>query len=331
MSKAASLALAVLRYCRQIPEKSFGIVPTRHATNTRDDRRERSLFFFLSPAAYVTTDKPWEYGPEYTFQVQVNSTAIPEEDIYGSMRLNLESKLICQPKNPYALSCHFEDSRASSFIADSLDPSDPAVPTGQVSRQAAYEINEDQFEIRFNDRGLDGLLVNENIQPRELDMIKTIVGQLSVGTALDHDDDDDIGNGDGVTFGAMENFTQGECYATFKIDKKLVGRSSYAKRGFALKPIFGLKDGKLVQIRKNRNLLMCTHKVPYFFGSVESFGEESDIMSDTVRPSSLLVSACLESMRPCHVFARINVRDASNADRQPSGSSSIAIDKIGPI
>ncbi|KAH0955442.1 hypothetical protein HN011_007215 [Eciton burchellii] len=229
--------------------------------------------FFL--AAHITTDKPWEHGPEYTFQVQVNTTAILVEDIYGSMRLNLESKLICQPKNPYTLSCHFEDSQANSFIADSLDPSEPAVPAGQVSRQAAYEINEDQFEIRFNERGLDGLVVNENIQPRELDMIRMIVGQLSVGAALD----DDIGN-DGVTFGVMENFTQGECYTTFKIDKKLVGRSLYAKRGFALKPIFGLKDGKLVQIRRNRNLLMCTHKVPYFFGSVESFREESDIMSD---------------------------------------------------
>jgi hypothetical protein len=207
----------------------------------------------------------------------VNTTAILVEDIYGSMRLNLESKLICQPKNPYTLSCHFEDSQANSFIADSLDPSEPAVPAGQVSRQAAYEINEDQFEIRFNERGLDGLVVNENIQPRELDMIRMIVGQLSVGAALD----DDIGN-DGVTFGVMENFTQGECYTTFKIDKKLVGRSLYAKRGFALKPIFGLKDGKLVQIRRNRNLLMCTHKVPYFFGSVESFREESDIMSDMV-------------------------------------------------
>lgn len=207
----------------------------------------------------------------------MNCTAIPEEGVYGSVRLNLESKLICQPlKNDHSLSCHFEDSKANSFVADSLDPSESATPTGQVNRQPAYEINEDQFEIKFNKRGLDDLVVNENIQPRELDMVRMIVGQLSVGAILD-----DIGND--VTFDAMENFTQGECYTTFKIDKKLVDRSLYTKSGYALRPTFGLKDGKLVQIRKFRNLYMCEHKVPYFFGSADSFREESDIISDAVR------------------------------------------------
>ncbi|XP_070161875.1 vitellogenin-1 isoform X2 [Polyergus mexicanus] len=228
--------------------------------------------FFL--AAHLSTDETWAHGPEYTFQVQVNCTAIPEEGIYGSVRLNLESKLICQPlKSGHSLSCHFEDSKANSFVTDSLDPSELAMPTGQVNRQPAYEINEDQFEIKFNKRGLDDLVVNENIQPRELDMIRLIVGQLSVGAILE-------GIGNDVIFDAMENFTQGECYTTFKIDKKLVDRSLYGKPNYALRPVFGLRDGKLMQIRKIRNLYMCAHKVPYFFGSADSFQEESDIISD---------------------------------------------------
>lgn len=221
-------------------------------------------------------DEPWQHGPEYTFQVQVNCTAIPEEGVYGSVRLNLMSKLICQPKVSHTLSCHFQDSKANSFVVDSLDPLEPVVPAGPVNRQPAYEINEDQFEIKFNKRGLDGLVVNENIQPRELDMIRMIVGQLSIGANFD-------GIGNDVAFETMENFTQGECFTTFKIDKKLVvGRSLYAKPSYALRPVFGLKDGKMVQIRKIRNLLVCAHKVPYFFGSAESFREESDIISDIV-------------------------------------------------
>jgi len=226
-------------------------------------------------------DEPWEHGSECRFQVQVNSTAIPEEGIYGSVRLNLESKLICQPKNGMTLSCHFENSTASSFVADSLDPTESAVPSGRVNRQFAYEINEDQFEIKFNERGLDSLVVNENIQPRELDMIRMIVGQLNIGATFDGSFSNDM------TFDVMENFTQGECFTTFKIDKKLAVRSLYARRnGYALRPTFGLKDGKLVQIRKMRNLHMCTHKVPYIFGSAESFREESDIISDVVSTSS---------------------------------------------
>ncbi|KAL6417005.1 hypothetical protein ACFW04_014715 [Cataglyphis niger] len=103
-------------------------------------------------------------------------------------------------------------------------------------------------------------------------MIRLIVGQLSVGAILD-------GIGNDVTFDAMENFTQGECYTTFKIDKKLVD-PLYEKSNYALRPVFGLRDGKLVQIRKIRNLYMCAHKVPYFFGSADNFQEESDIISD---------------------------------------------------
>ncbi|XP_011689140.1 PREDICTED: uncharacterized protein LOC105450784 [Wasmannia auropunctata] len=225
--------------------------------------------FFL--VAHLTVNEPWEHGPEYTFQVQVNCTAIPEEGIYGSVGLNLLSKLICQPKGGHTLSCHFEDSKANSFVVDNLDPSESVIPTGPINRQPAYEINEDQFEIKFNKRGLDSLVVNENIQPRELDMIRMIVGQLSVGAIID-------GVGNDIAFDATENFTQGECYTTFKIEKRHV--VLWGKPNYALKPVFGLKDGKVVMIRKVRNLHMCTHKVPYFFGNAESFREESDIISD---------------------------------------------------
>lgn len=233
-------------------------------------------------------DKLWEHGPEHVFQVQVNSTAIPEEGIYGSVRLNLESRLICQPKDGSTLSCHFEDSVANSFVADNLDPSEPVVPTGQVNRQEAYEVNGDQFEIKFNEKGLDSLLVNENIQPRELDMIRVIVGQLNIGmSTFDMSGNDEI-------YEVMENFTQGECVTTFKIEKKMMRRLSHAKRSFALKPVFGLKDGKLLQIRKIRNLHMCTHKVPYFFGSAESLREVSDIISDVSLSDSHIIITSTE-------------------------------------
>ncbi|EFN86750.1 uncharacterized protein LOC105181152 isoform X2 [Harpegnathos saltator] len=232
--------------------------------------------FFL--AAYVTVDKPWEHGPEYVFQVQVNSTAIPEEDMYDSVRLNLESRLICQPKvDSYSLSCRFKDSVANSFVTDILEPTGPAVPAGPVSRQEAYEINEDQFEIKFNEKGLDSLLVNENIQPRELDMIRLIVGQLNFGISLS--EAGRVANREDGIFDAMENFTQGECVTTFKIDRKVNARL-HGKSNFLLRPVLDLKEQKMLQIRKIRHLHICTHKVPYFFGNAENLAEVSDIVSD---------------------------------------------------
>lgn len=237
-------------------------------------------------------EKPWEHGPEYVFQVQVNSTAIPEEGIYGSVRLNLESRLICQPKTAsHSLSCRFKDSVANSFVADSLEPTGPAVPAGPVSRQEAYEINEDRFEMKFNEKGLDSLLVNENIQPRELDMIRFIVGQLNIGMNFN-----DMHFDDGI-FNTMENFTQGECVTTFTIDRQVNARL-HAKRGFALKPVINLKDRKMLQMRKIRNLQMCTLKVPYFFGNAESLREDSDIVSEVVSISlTLAIAASLISAK----------------------------------
>ncbi|CAL7936599.1 unnamed protein product [Xylocopa violacea] len=234
--------------------------------------------FFL--AARVAIDTPWKHGPEYTFHVQVNSTAIPEEGSYVSIRLNVASKLVCQPKEFHVFSCHFRDSKADSYATESLDPRAPAVPVSQVSRQEAYEINEDQFEIKFTEQGLDGLVVNENIQPRELDMIRVIVGQLNIGT-LDGEYDQ--------TFQQMENFTQGECVTIFRVERNMIGHALHVNRNYVLETLFDLKDGQLVQIRKIRNLHMCTHKVPYFFGSVENTGEVNDVEAIVTSSESHIV------------------------------------------
>lgn len=225
--------------------------------------------FFLS-AARVSLETPWIHGPEYTFHVQVNSTAIPEEGSYISIRLNVASKLVCQPKRFHALTCHFRESKADSYVTESLDPDAPAIPVSRVSRQEAYEINQDQFEIRFTEQGLDSLVVNENVQPRELDMIRVIVGQLNIGALVDEYD---------RTFELMENFTQGECVTMFTVERNTVAGLSRAGRDYVLETVFGLKDGQLVEIRKIRNLHMCTHNVPYFFGSAEGMKQMSDVVS----------------------------------------------------
>ncbi|KAK9303582.1 hypothetical protein QLX08_004800 [Tetragonisca angustula] len=239
--------------------------------------------FFLM--ARVNIDTPWRHGPQYTFHVQVNSTAIPEEGSYMSIRLNVASKLVCNPKGLYVLSCHFRDSKADSYATDSLDPGSPAVPVSEVSRQEAYEINQEQFEIRFSQHGLDSLVVNENIQPRELDMIRVIVGQLNIGALVGEYDE---------TFELIENFTQGECVTIFSVERDVVDRELRVNRGYVLETTYKLKDGQLVQIKKIRNLHMCTHKVPYFFGSAESVRQVSDVMSTLSSSESHIVITSTE-------------------------------------
>lgn len=259
------------RRCARSPSPLEGTKKPRGPWNV--NRKNLTVPRFFLSAARVSLETPWIHGPEYTFHVQVNSTAIPEEGSYISIRLNVASKLVCQPKRFHALTCHFRESKADSYVTESLDPDAPAIPVSRVSRQEAYEINQDQFEIRFTEQGLDSLVVNENVQPRELDMIRVIVGQLNIGALVDEYD---------RTFELMENFTQGECVTMFTVERNTVAGLSRAGRDYVLETVFGLKDGQLVEIRKIRNLHMCTHNVPYFFGSAEGMKQMSDVVSTVV-------------------------------------------------
>ncbi|XP_003700877.2 uncharacterized protein LOC100880593 [Megachile rotundata] len=232
-------------------------------------------------AARVAIDSPWEYGPEYTFQVRVNSTAIPEEGSYVSIRLNVTSKLVCQPKGFHVLSCHFRDSKADSYVTETLDPGIPEVPVSQE----AYEINQDQFEIKFSEQGLDSLVVNENIQPRELDMIRVIVDQLNIGV---------LPGKYRETLMALENYTLGECMTDFDVDRNVLDYPTHLNSDYQLLTMFKVKDGQVLQIRKRRHLHMCMHRVPYFFGSAESFREVSDVVSTISSSTSYIVLTSTE-------------------------------------
>ncbi|KOC59838.1 Vitellogenin-3 [Habropoda laboriosa] len=203
-----------------------------------------------------------------------------------SIRLNVASKLVCQPKSYHVFTCHFRDSKADSYTTESLDPWFQETPVSRVSRQEAYEINQDQFEMKFGKQGLESLVVNENIQPRELDMIRVIVGQLNIGMAfVSHHRSQ---------FHLMENFTQGECATIFTVHRNIVGLPMHVKRNYVLMPVIPLRDGEVLQIRKMRNLHMCTHKVPYFFGSAERMSEYSDVVSTISSSESLIIVTSTE-------------------------------------
>ncbi|XP_053973570.1 uncharacterized protein LOC128873767 [Hylaeus volcanicus] len=252
--------------------------------------------FFL--AARVEVDLPWMYGPVYTFEVQVNSTGIPEGG-YTSVRLNMASKLICQPKshNHHVLSCHFSDSKANSFVTEVLDPTIPGQPTSPVSRQTAYEMYPDQFEIKFTEQGIDSLVVNENIQPRELDMIRVVVDQLNIGALTDDYAD---------AFEAMENYTQGECQTIFRITRNAIHRELDEDREYVLETVYGLSEDQLLQIRKIRNLHMCLHNVPYFFGSADTTRRYRDVMSTASSSESHIVVTSSEFMTGTRNVVTIN-------------------------
>ncbi|XP_076236179.1 uncharacterized protein LOC143180377 [Calliopsis andreniformis] len=242
--------------------------------------------FFLD--AHLTVDKPWSQGSEFTFNVQVNSVAIPE-DSYSSIRLYVTSKLVCQQKQLDVLSCHFQDSQADSFFTDSLDPYKLGTLENTANRQQAYEIHQDQFEIKFSRdwQGLESLVVNENIQPRELDMIRLIVGQLDVGGIVR------MANIEQMNWTPLaENFTHGECETIYSVKRGNVDQYGLdVRRDYVLRTEYDANEGEVIAIWKYRMLYKCEYKVPYFFGSATDSKQNNNDMSSLISAeSNLLIS-----------------------------------------
>ncbi|XP_076641427.1 uncharacterized protein LOC143352643 [Halictus rubicundus] len=234
--------------------------------------------FFL--VARVPVEQPWAHGPVYTFRVEVNSTAIPRDAVH-SFRLNIATTLVCQPKGVTVLSCYFKNSMTDSFFTSSLDPNVPGSPVNARTPQKAYEIYEDQFEINFATQGLDSYLVNEDIQPRELDMIRAIIDQLNIGNvATDYD----------YNYHIMENFTQGIC------DTHLIVKNDKSYQRPWTLPDYLLRNlaheftyFTLAWIWKIRDMGACTHKVPYFFGYAGS--HEDLAISPTSSESRIVITS----------------------------------------
>ncbi|XP_076375967.1 uncharacterized protein LOC143259052 [Megalopta genalis] len=236
------------------------------------------LPFFL--VARVPIEQPWTHGPVYTFRVEVNSTAIQRDAMY-SFRLNIATKLVCQPKKNSVLSCNFKNSMTDSFFTTSLDPNVPGSPVNTRSQQKAYEMYEDQFEVGFGEQGLDGFLVYKNIQPRELDMIRLIIDQMNIGNiATDYT----------YHYQNMENFTQGICNTlVFVTNDKLVERP-WTHSDYVLgNPEHEYNYFTLVRIKKVRDMNACTKKVPYFFGYAGS--REDLAISPTLSESRVLITS----------------------------------------
>lgn len=241
-------------------------------------------------AAHVQIEEHLEtdwhrYGPEFTYDVLVNmslANIVEEKDNFCSM---IASELKCRPTGTDTLRCRFvngkivrpnpEDSRCSN--------AKHFVPVSDKF------INGDPFEIRFNSRGIENLVVSRSIPRWRLDMIKTIVGQLNVGFELD--------NGR-QRFVTMENSTIGYC----EVDVKM-SRTGYRREddpgNRELEILFEPERPDMLplnraalRIEKVREPKQCPNRKIYFFGNHEDFsiGNKNTFMDMTTSVSHIRIS-----------------------------------------
>ncbi|CAK9804259.1 Vg [Anthophora quadrimaculata] len=235
---------------------------------------------------YYTSSDWQRYGPECTYDVLVNmslANIIHENDNFCSM---IASELKCRPKGSDTLSCRFVNGQ---IIRPEPDDTRCSNARNYVPINEKF-VNEDPFEIRFNKKGIENLVVSRYIPRWRLDMIRVIVGQLNIGFEIENSHD---------RFVVMENSSVGYCEVEVKMSRAGYGRGNGVEREGQVEIVFEPERPDLVplnraslRIEKVRHTKECPSRKIYFFGNHEdfSFGNKSTFMDTTSSISHMHVS-----------------------------------------
>ncbi|KAL0123699.1 hypothetical protein PUN28_005897 [Cardiocondyla obscurior] len=248
------------------------------------------LPFFL--VANITVNDPhrqseWAtYGPEYTYNVLVNmslANIVREDDNFCVM---MATELKCRPKGEDSLSCRFQNSQIKR-----PDPSYNRCSNAKDFVPTKYKfVGDEPFEIRFNPKGIENLVVPRSIPRWRLDMIKVIVSQLNVGFEVRERRD---------KFTIMENSTVGHCEVDVKIirqsftenDDDSTEKSESFEIGF-MPPGEELGHTSIVerfQVEKVRHPKRCPRRTIYFFGDYEDYSHgDKQVYMDMLLYSKLI-------------------------------------------
>lgn len=222
------------------------------------------------------------YGPECTYDVLVNmslANIVQENDNFCAM---IATELKCRPKGEDSLSCHFQNSRIKrpDLKDDRCSNAKDFVPT-------RYKfVGDEPFEIRFNSKGIENLVVYRSIPRWRLDMIKIIVSQLNIGFEMQERRD---------RFTIMENSTVGHCEVDIKIIRKGLDSeendddSTEENENFEIGFMSSDEQArplamKRFQIEKIRQPKRCPRRTIYFFGNHEDYSHgDKELYMDMVR------------------------------------------------
>lgn len=218
---------------------------------------------------------------------------VHERDNFCSM---IASELKCRPKGSDTLGCRFANGK---IVRPNPDDSRCSNAKNFVPINDKF-INEDPFEIRFNSKGIENLVVPRSIPRWRLDMIRVIVDKLNVGFEVENGRD---------RFVTMENSSIGYCEVEVKMTRPGYGRGNGAESEGLFDIVFEPKRANLVPlsraalgIDKVRQPKKCPNRKIYFFGNHEdfSFGHKNTFMDmASIIERCLRCNLCLEKLVQC--------------------------------
>ncbi|XP_011136044.1 uncharacterized protein LOC105181155 [Harpegnathos saltator] len=160
--------------------------------------------FFLAANVVVNDTTEWAYGPEYSYNVNM-TYVIKSDPAEPAGTMQLMSSVKCQPKvSENSLLCRLRNS--TTMMSLRKDNTSREVETEQM------------FEIKFNERGVESLLIEPPSRMEVVNFIRKIANQLSVGADMKRK----IGM---PQFMARENTSMGDCATMYRITREELAES----------------------------------------------------------------------------------------------------------
>lgn len=214
-------------------------------------------------------ESAWKHGPEYVFNVEMNITSTPV-NCDGVQRSNYTvMNMFCRPKSSDKLNCHLANVRRQSVDVTNDNKLD--IPGEKLK----HMFSEEPFEIKFNEHGIDYLLINEQTPYRILNDLKLIVERLNIGVDLN-----------GIPDGNLEiseSSTVGWCNATVAVhhypSKRMMSKTKSPRYELESLPQLNKVPSEAIIIQKTTNLNSCSHYAPFYFGSYGNNVVEPDLQS----------------------------------------------------
>ncbi|XP_046836477.1 uncharacterized protein LOC124432028 [Vespa crabro] len=216
------------------------------------------LPFFLASRISVDIESLL-HGPEYTYRVEIITVKkagghpCAGEDVKA---FDAVSTLKCRPRVPDTLNCRFEAAKMQIY-EDGLY---------ELARETVEDLwmDDEPFEIIFDENGIKNLIVTKNMEPWTIDMIRSIVNQLNVGV--------DIRNKQDGIFTAIERSFLGKCQTKIELYHGLSYDNRWKDEKFEIIPMNGINKvtSEFFDIEKRRNIDDCEHGV-YFFASKSAY------------------------------------------------------------
>lgn len=143
----------------------------------------------------VNDTSKWTFGPKYSYDL--NMTYIIKTDPHEPVEtMTLISKLECRPKQADDLFCHLQNSTIVNF--------------GRNANRTREVETEQMFEIKFSERGVEGLIIEPPSRMEVVNILRKIANQFSVG--VDWRKIERISQ-----FMARENSSMGNCATVYRI------------------------------------------------------------------------------------------------------------------